>query len=52
MTIKRKKDGSIDGIVSMGDLITNEPLTEKQKEIQKKRAEFKKKYSNKDRGLK
>ena len=42
--IKRNKDGTMKGISTMGDFITEEPLTPEQQEIARKKAELEKKY--------
>ena len=44
MEIKRNKDGTIKGVMSMGDVIKEKPLTEEQLAEKKKREELKKKY--------
>lgn len=42
---KRNDKGEIEGITTIGDLIEEEPLTPEQKETQRIRAEFEKKYN-------
>lgn len=44
MAIKRNKDGTIEGIITMGDLIKKEPLTKEQLEIKQKKEELEKKH--------
>ena len=42
--LKRKKDGTIEGIITMGDLIREEKLTPEQEEEKRKKEELWKKY--------
>lgn len=44
MEIKRNKDGSIEGISTMGDFVKKE-LSDEEKERIRKKEEFEKKYS-------
>ena len=44
MEIKRNKDGSIKGVLTLGDMITKEQPTKEEQEIKKKRAELERKY--------
>lgn len=42
--LKRKKDGTIEGITTMGDLIREEKMTAAQEEEKQKKEELWKKY--------
>ena len=47
MAIKRNKNGTIDGVLSMGDLMPKEKPTKEQLEIKKRKAEIERKLKHK-----